>query len=71
MWHRQFEYFILATRKYEADEEVIVEVLITLLGVKGLKIFDTFVFATAGDAKKIKPVLDNFGSHFPTEKRSV
>lgn len=52
MLRRQFEYYILATRKAEKDEEVLVGVLITLLGVKGLKIFDTFVFATAGDEKK-------------------
>jgi hypothetical protein len=71
MWRRQFEYFILATRKDETDEEVIVGVLITLLGVEGLKIFDTFVFATAGDAKKIKPVLDKFGTHFEPLKSEV
>ena len=71
MWRRQFEYFILATRKDETDEEVIVGVLITLLGVEGLKIFHTFVFATAGDAKKIKPVLDKFGTHFEPLKSEV
>ncbi len=64
MWRRQFEYFILATRKDETDQEVIVGVLITLLGAEGFKNFDTFVFATAGDEKKIKPVLDKFGNHF-------
>ncbi|KAI9552567.1 hypothetical protein GHT06_020422 [Daphnia sinensis] len=71
MWRRQFEYFILATRKDETDEEVIVGVLITLLGVEGLKIFDTFVFTSAGDAKKIKPVLDKFGDHFEPLKSEV
>lgn len=39
-------------------------VLITLLGAEGLKIYDTFVFATVGDEKKIKPVLDKFTQHF-------
>lgn len=71
MWRRQFEYFILATRKDETDEEVIVGVLITLLGVEGLKIFDTFVFTSAGDAKKIKVVLDKFGDHFEPLKSEV
>ncbi|XP_045036724.1 uncharacterized protein LOC123477448 [Daphnia magna] len=71
MWRRQFEYFSLATRKDETDEEVIVGVLITLLGVEGLKIFDTFVFTSAGDAKKIKPVLDKFGDHFEPLKSEV
>lgn len=37
MWRRQFEYYILATRKAEKDEEDLVGVLITLLGVEGLK----------------------------------
>ncbi|KAI9565072.1 putative uncharacterized protein K02A2.6-like [Daphnia sinensis] len=55
----------------ETDEEVLVGVLITLLGVEGLKIFDTFVFATAGDEKKIKPVLDKFDSHFEPLKSEV
>jgi hypothetical protein len=46
-------------------------VLITLLGAEGLKKFDTFVFATAGDAKKIKLVLDKFGTHFEPLKSEV
>ncbi|XP_045023566.1 uncharacterized protein K02A2.6-like [Daphnia magna] len=71
MWRRQFEYYLLATRKAETDEEVLVGVLITLLGVEGFKIFDTFVFATAGDDKKIKPVLDKFDSHFEPLKSEV
>ena len=63
-WQRQFEWYLKATRKDEADEEVLVGVLVTLLGAEGLKIYDTFVFATAGDEKKIKPVLDKFTFHF-------
>lgn len=39
MWRRQFEYFILATRKDETDQEVIVGLLITLLGAEDLKNF--------------------------------
>jgi hypothetical protein len=50
---------------------VIVGVLITLLGVEGPKIFDKFVFATAGDSMKIKPVLDKFGSPFEPRKSEV
>jgi hypothetical protein len=68
---RQFEYYILVTRKDEKDEEILVGVLITLLGAEALKIFDTFVFATADDDKKIKPVLDNFGDHFEPLKSEV
>lgn len=71
IWRRQFEHFILATREDETDQEVIVGVLITLLGSEGLKIFDTFVFATAGDEKKIIPVLDKFGNHFEPIKIEV
>lgn len=63
-WRRQFEWYLKATRKEEADEEVLVGVLITLLGAEGLKVYDTFVFATAGDANKIQPVLDKFTAHF-------
>jgi hypothetical protein len=48
-----------------------VGVLITLLEAEALKIFDTFVFATAGDDKKIKPVLDNFADHFEPLKSEV
>ena len=39
-------------------------VLITLLGSEGLKVYDTCVYATPGDDKKIKPVLDKFSAHF-------
>ena len=41
-----------------------VAVLLTLLGVEGVKIYNTFTFATATDDKKIRPVLDKFKSHF-------
>ncbi|XP_045032697.1 uncharacterized protein K02A2.6-like [Daphnia magna] len=70
-WRRQFEYYILATRKDERDEEILVGILITLLGADWLKIFDTFVFATSGDEKKIKPVLDKFGDHFEPLKSEI
>ncbi|XP_045030439.1 uncharacterized protein K02A2.6-like [Daphnia magna] len=39
--------------------------------LEGLKIFDKFVFATASDEKKIKPVLDKFDSHFEPLKSEV
>ena len=71
LWRRQFEYYILVTHKDEKDEEILVGVLITLLEAEALKIFDTFVFATAGDDKKIKPVLDNFADHFEPLKSEV
>ncbi len=64
VWRSQFEWFLKATRKDEADEEVLVAVLLTSLGAEGLKIYNTFAFATAGDDKKIKPVLDKFTNHF-------
>lgn len=71
VWRRQFEYYLLATRKSKKDEEILVGVLITLLFVEGLKIFDTFLFATVGDEKKIKPVLNKFDSHFERLKNEV
>jgi hypothetical protein len=71
LWRRQFEYYILVTRKDEKEEKILVGVLITLLGAEALKIFDTLVFATTGDDKKIKPVLDNFGDHFEPFKSEV
>ncbi len=57
LWSRSFNWYLKATLKDEKDEEVLVGVLLTMLGTEGLKIYDTFVFTTAGDEKKIKPVL--------------
>jgi hypothetical protein len=71
LWRRQCEYYILVTRKDEKDENILVGVFITLFGAEALKIFDTLVFATTGDDKKIKPVLDNFGYHFEPLKSEV
>ncbi len=34
-WRKQFEWFILATRKGEKDEDVLVGVLLSLLGRDG------------------------------------
>lgn len=62
-WRRQLKWFILATRKKEKDEDVIVGVLLSLLGRKGVKIYETFVFTDPLDAKKIKPVLDGFTNY--------
>lgn len=60
----QFEWFILATRKAEKDEEVIVGVLLSLLGRDGVKIYETFSFTDPLDKKKIKEVLDAFTDYF-------
>lgn len=57
--------------KGETDEEVLVGILLTLLGAEGLKIYDTFAWATADDAKKIKPVLDKFTLHFKPRSSEV
>jgi hypothetical protein len=70
-WRKQFEWFILATRKGEKDEDVLVGVLLSLLGRDGVKIYETFVFADAADAKKIKPVLDEFSDYFEPIKCEV
>ncbi|XP_046630630.1 uncharacterized protein K02A2.6-like [Daphnia pulicaria] len=70
-WRTQFEWFITATRKGEKDENVLVGVLLSLLGREGLKIYGTFVFATAGDDKKIKPVLDRYSDYFAPLKSEV
>lgn len=70
-WRTQFEWFITATRKGEKDEDVLVGVLLSLLGREGLKIYGTFVFATAGDDKKIKPVLDSYSDYFAPLKSEV
>lgn len=68
---RQFECFILATRKKEKDEDIIVGVLLSLLGREGVKIYETFVFADPLDAKKTKPVLDSFTTYFEPLKCDV
>ena len=53
------------------DKEEGIGTLITLLGSEGLKIYDTFVFAAATDAKKIQPVLDKFTDHFEPRRSEV
>jgi hypothetical protein len=53
------------------DEEMMVGALIILLGADGLKIYDTFVFANPGDARKIEPVLDKFTVHFEPRRCEV
>jgi hypothetical protein len=52
MWRRQFEFYILASRKAEKDEEVLVGVLITLLGVEGLKSSTNVFFQRLGARRK-------------------
>lgn len=45
--------------------------LLTLLGMEGLKIYDTFVFATAGDQNKMKLVLEKFDTHFEPQRSDI
>lgn len=70
-WRKQFEWYILATRKGEKDEDVLVGVLLSLLGREGVKIYETFVFAAAADAKKIEPVLYHFSDYLAPLKSEV
>ena len=63
-WRKKCEWFLIATRKDDTDEKVKVGVVLTFLGKEGVWIYDTFAFATAGDKKKIKPVLDAFDTFF-------
>ncbi len=72
IWRRQFEWYLVATRSgLNVDEEMLVGVLLTLLGAEGLKIYDTFVFTDADDARKITPVLDKFTAHFEPRRCEV
>lgn len=52
LWRRQFNWNLKATRRTKTDEEVLVGVLLTLLISEGLKIYETFGFASVGDDKK-------------------
>jgi hypothetical protein len=70
-WRTQFEWYILATRKAEKDEDVLVGVLLSLLGREGVKIYETFVFNPVAEAKLIQPVLDSFTDYFAPLKSEV
>lgn len=50
------------------DESVRVNVLITCLGIKGAKIYDSLVFTDQADQLTIKSVLDLFDGHFRPQK---
>lgn len=71
LWRRQFEYYIVVTRKDKSDKEVLVDVLITLFGADGPKNFDALVFVTEREEKKLQPVLEKFGDHFEPFKSEV
>ena len=72
VWRRQFEWYLVATRSgLNVDEEQLVGVLLTLLGAEGLKIYESFVFALAGDGRQIVPVLDRFTLHFEPRRSEV
>ena len=51
-WRSKLEWYLLATRKKETDEELKVGVILTLLGKEGVRIYETFTFAD-GDKKKV------------------
>ena len=68
-WRQQFEWFILATRKAEKDEEVIVGVCRCwfMMG----KVYESFHFTNDNDAKNTVPVLDHFTDYFEPLKSEV
>jgi hypothetical protein len=69
-WRCQFDWYILATRKDEKDEEIIVGVLLSLLGREGIKIYEALALPAA-DAKKIKLVFDALSTYFQQLKSEV
>jgi hypothetical protein len=72
MARRRFSWYLVATHNgLMVDDEQMVGVLITLHGSEGLKIYDTFVFDPASDARKIDLVLDKFTAHFKPRRSGV
>ena len=68
---KQFNWYLLATKKSKEDENIQVAVLITLLGHEG-RIYETFTWTILSDvpedATKIKGVLAKFENHFEPSK---
>jgi hypothetical protein len=64
-WRCQFDWYILATRKDEKDEEIIVGVLLSLLGREGIKIYEALALPAADE------VLDALSTYFQPLKSEV
>ena len=60
--------YYLATELNKKGEEVQVATLLTIIGEDARDVFSTFTWESAGDAKKIEPVLQQFAGYCEPRK---
>ena len=73
-WRRfkqQFEIYLTASDKAEVDDDVKVALLLNFAGEEALEVFNTFTFATPGDAKKLAVVFEKFNTYCNPRKNVV
>ena len=58
----------VATGISEKEDATRVATLLTVIGNEALDVYDTFVWATVGDDKKIAKVLEKFDEHCEPRK---
>ena len=68
-WLKHFRFYLTATEKDSKDEKIKNSmVLLTCIGQKGGKIYETFTFDAADDEMKLEPVF-NKSSEYSTSPR--
>ena len=65
---RAWDSYLLATGLSEKSEAVQVATLLIIIGEEAREVFSTFEWASDGDEKKIKPVLERFEQYCEPRK---
>ena len=67
-WREQFEIFLDATEASTKEDAIKVNILLNLIGPKGMDIYRTFTYTTEGDNKKLNKVFEKFEEHVKLHK---
>lgn len=67
-WKQQFEYFILAAEKKDANGETKIAMLLCSMGPQWIKVFNSFTFEPVADKKNFEKVKEKFDKYFEPKK---
>ena len=63
LWLKHFEFYLTATEKDGKNDKVKTSVLLTCIGQKGRKIYETFNFDNPDDEMRLASVLQKFSEY--------
>ena len=67
-WRQEFEYYLIAAEKTEAENKTKVGMLLCSMGSQYIKVYNKMIWEAQDDKHKLDKVLKNFNKHFEPKK---